>query len=346
MSAPPESPSVESPFAHPHAAWYGGPARRTSRAAVLGLVLAVLLPPVGLVASSVAVGRTGAGRAKGRALAVAGLVVSVLGTLVWTVVLLALLTGSGTAEEASAQVVAAPEADAGQPGGAADAGPGAELDGTADVAADLPDPSEFEVLTPEAWAEVARYPDSRRGDAISVFAEVFDLDDSGKVLVNAGASQPAAGAELDDAALVSLPAVGAAGLAEGDVVRVDAVVDGSRSYDTVDGGENTVVALRALAVEPVGYLDLTPDVTLGTPAPERFGGVDVPVSVVNSGGTTYNFDVTVTAVSPDGATTYASTSAYVDDLTAGRTGQGVASFLEPVPADAVYSVTAVDRYAA
>lgn len=343
MSAPPESPSVQHPSEPrrrlaPGHSYAGVPAaRRTSTTAVLGLLLALVLPPLGLVLSAVAVRGTGAYRARGRGLAVAGVVLSGIGTSVWAVVLVAALAGGGTALDPVDEPVAAPPVTE----------PGPVQDAVTGGAATDPAAPAFEAPTTDTWAELVRDPASHEGEEVSVHAEVFRLDrDAGTLLVNAGPSQPSGGLELADPALVSAPAHGLDGLAAGDVVRVDAVVDGTRSYTTVDGADGTVLALRAVVVEPVGYLDLSRYVTTGPPTPERFGGVDVPVTVVNRGDVTYNYDVTVTATSPDGATTYATTSAYVDDLVADGTGEGVASFLEPVPADAVYGVTAVHRYAA
>lgn len=354
MSTPPESPSAQYPLqAHeqptgsspyPDETSYGAPSRTTSTSAVLGLVFAFLLPVVGLILSIIGITKTGAGKAKGRGLAVAGLIISILGTLFWSFVIIAALAGIGAAvEEAGDTVVVAPADEA-----AADVENPADAP-VEDAGAEAPpaDPSSFEALTPEAWAEIVRDPSAHEGDAISVFAEVFQLDantGAEAFLANAGASQPAGEFELDDLAFVSAPGDGLAQVAEGDVIRVDAVIDGSQSYDTLMGAENTVVSLRAVAIEQVGYLDLTPDITLGAAEPQEFGGVDVPLTVVNSGDATYNYSITVTAVSPDGATQYATTSAYVDNLTPGQSAQESASFFEDVPEDAVYDIATVDRY--
>ncbi|MFI5908472.1 DUF4190 domain-containing protein [Dactylosporangium sp. NPDC051541] len=61
--------------------YYGAPApgkRRTSGLAVAGLVFAFVGPPVGFILSLIAVFKTGAGKAAGRGLAIAGLVISLL----------------------------------------------------------------------------------------------------------------------------------------------------------------------------------------------------------------------------------------------------------------------------
>lgn len=52
--------------------------RRTSGLAIAGFILAFLVAPVGFLVSLIAVFRTGAGRAKGRGLAVVGMIVSVV----------------------------------------------------------------------------------------------------------------------------------------------------------------------------------------------------------------------------------------------------------------------------
>lgn len=52
--------------------------RPTSVLAILGLVFAFVFAPVGLVLSLIAIFKTGAGKAKGRGLAIAGVIISVL----------------------------------------------------------------------------------------------------------------------------------------------------------------------------------------------------------------------------------------------------------------------------
>jgi hypothetical protein len=63
--------------------YQGAPQRPTSVVAVIGLVLAFLLSPVGVVVSAFGIGDTRGGRKAGRGLAVAGVVVGVLGTVLW-----------------------------------------------------------------------------------------------------------------------------------------------------------------------------------------------------------------------------------------------------------------------
>jgi hypothetical protein len=67
---------------------------------VLGLVMAFLLAPVGLVLSIVGLTRTAGGKRKGRGLAVAGIVVSVVMSLLLAVVAVALVSlGNFLADE-------------------------------------------------------------------------------------------------------------------------------------------------------------------------------------------------------------------------------------------------------
>ena len=54
------------------------PPQRTSGLAVTGFILAFLLPLIGFILSLIAIFKTGAGRAKGRGLAIAGVIVSLV----------------------------------------------------------------------------------------------------------------------------------------------------------------------------------------------------------------------------------------------------------------------------
>lgn len=72
-AAPPQygqAPPLQSPEAVPP--------RTTSGLAIAGLILAFLLPPIGLILSIVGLFKTGKGRSKGRGLAVGGIVISLL----------------------------------------------------------------------------------------------------------------------------------------------------------------------------------------------------------------------------------------------------------------------------
>ena len=54
------------------------PRQGTSGLAIAGLILAVLMPPLGFILSLIAVFKTGKGRSKGRGLAVVGIIISTL----------------------------------------------------------------------------------------------------------------------------------------------------------------------------------------------------------------------------------------------------------------------------
>lgn len=88
------APRQEAPYAgqpqQPYQQPYqGGPQRPTSVVAIIGLVLAFLLSPIGVVVSAFGIGDTRGGRKAGRGLAVAGVVVGVLGTVLWVVAIVA-----------------------------------------------------------------------------------------------------------------------------------------------------------------------------------------------------------------------------------------------------------------
>jgi len=73
----------------------GYDARPTSVAAIIGLIGAFVFWPVGLIASIIGVSHTKPGRKKGRGLAIAGLIISVLAAI-GTAVVIALLTAVAT----------------------------------------------------------------------------------------------------------------------------------------------------------------------------------------------------------------------------------------------------------
>jgi hypothetical protein len=68
---PPGEPGYQAPPQVP-------PQRGTSGLAVTGLILAFVAAPIGFILSLIAVFKTGAGRAKGRGLAIAGLIISLV----------------------------------------------------------------------------------------------------------------------------------------------------------------------------------------------------------------------------------------------------------------------------
>ncbi|GAA0559257.1 hypothetical protein GCM10010172_47890 [Paractinoplanes ferrugineus] len=72
---PPSQPDYQNP---PPVA----PAQKTSGLAIAGFIFAFVFSPIGFVLSLIALFKTGAGKAAGRGLAIAGLIISVLGTIV------------------------------------------------------------------------------------------------------------------------------------------------------------------------------------------------------------------------------------------------------------------------
>jgi hypothetical protein len=68
---PPGQPGTEMPPPAP-------PQRGTSALAITGFILAFLAAPIGFILSLIAIFRTGAGRAKGRGFAIAGVIISVV----------------------------------------------------------------------------------------------------------------------------------------------------------------------------------------------------------------------------------------------------------------------------
>lgn len=87
------------PQGGPHGADGGPDSRPTDVVSIVGLVLAFLLAPVGLVVSIVGLVRTAGGRRKGRGFAIAGVVVSVILTLAVVAAVVGLLSVARYASE-------------------------------------------------------------------------------------------------------------------------------------------------------------------------------------------------------------------------------------------------------
>lgn len=329
----------------------GSEQQPTSGLAIAGLVLAFVAPLIGLVVSIIAVVKTGAGKARGRGLAIAGVVISALGTLFWTAIIVAVVTGMSAYDDTTvidsasdAEVVAEEAAPADEPAEAAAGQDAAVEPADAEVAS----VTEFAELSAENWEGLLRDPESRSGDGVVFYAEVFQYDTNtgtDAFLANAGPGQPAAEFELHDSVLVSLVGDSGTQIAEGDVLRVEGVVDGVLDYETLIGGNNSVPAVTAVTVEKVGYLDLTPDVALGEPVPAEYGGADVELTVTNSGDVQYTYSVDIVAESADGSTQYETAYASVDNLAPGQQATVSASFFDDLPEDAVLRVASVERYA-
>ena len=60
---------------------------KTSGLAIAGFIFAFIIAPLGFVLSLIAIAKTGAGKAKGRGLAIAGTIISVLGMIGWALLI-------------------------------------------------------------------------------------------------------------------------------------------------------------------------------------------------------------------------------------------------------------------
>lgn len=63
------------------------PEQKTSGLAIAGLIFAFLIAPLGFVLSLIAIAKTGTGKAKGRGLAIAGTIISILGMIGWALLI-------------------------------------------------------------------------------------------------------------------------------------------------------------------------------------------------------------------------------------------------------------------
>lgn len=98
----PQSPYPQGPHDPPAQAGGARPQAPLDVVSVVGLVLAVLLAPVGLVVSIVGLVRTSGGRRRGRGFAIAGVVVSVVVSILVAVGVVALVAlGSWVSSEVS-----------------------------------------------------------------------------------------------------------------------------------------------------------------------------------------------------------------------------------------------------
>ncbi|MFC5379313.1 DUF4190 domain-containing protein [Aquipuribacter nitratireducens] len=349
MTTPPTVQDQFGPPAQP------APQQPTSGLAVAGLVLAFLAPLIGLVLSVIALGRTGPGKAKGRGLAVAGAVIGALGTLAGALLLIGIVALGSSADEETVVVDSAAQ-DAGVEGAAADNDDSDEAaveEGAAPAEPSVeagpvdPEVTEFSELTAEDWAALLREPETRAGDGVVFFAEVFQFDTNtgtNAFLANAGYTQPTTEFEFQDTVFVQLSGDAGSQLAEGDVLRVEGVVEGVLDYDTLVGGSNSVPSVTAVSIENVGLADLSGDVTLGDLEAGEYGGAEVEVTITNSGDVEYNYSVDVVAESEDGATQYETTYASADNLAPGQSTTVTASFFDDLPDDATLRIASVDRY--
>jgi len=129
----------------------GGPpqdgydARPTSVAAIVGLIGAFVFWPVGLVASIIGIGHTKPGRKKGRGLAIAGLIVSIVAAIgsIITISLIVAVASSPEVQQSTTEL--SQQLDAASQGAAVSAG-----DASGDVVIDSCEAGEFGLLTASA----------------------------------------------------------------------------------------------------------------------------------------------------------------------------------------------------
>lgn len=221
---------------------------------------------------------------------------------------------------------------------------GTTQDPEEEAAVDL---STFTAVDEPAWAQIAKDPDGSKGDRVIVFAEVTQFDSAtgtGALRANVGATQPAGEYELETNAIVVGTDEMLADVTMGDVLRVHAEVTGSLQYETTIGGKMDAPELTAAAIEVVGFLDLTGDAVLGEAVWDEYGGVEVPVTVTNSGSDQMDYSIDVVVESSDGSMQLGSATAYVENLQPGQSGLAQASFYDDIPNDAVFRVASVERY--
>ena len=274
-------------------------------------------------------------------------VAGVLGTVMVTVLVAAALS-SGSGDTASR-----PSGDAGSAERAEGAGvvqPGAPgeasnvEEGAAGGAVDL---ASFAQVDASGWASIERNPDAAAGQQIIVFAEVTQFDAATgdeSFRANAGATQPTSTFELATNTFFDGDAATLAPVAQGDIVRVFAEVQGAMEYETMIGGSTVVPALRVVAIEVVGFLDLTGDATLGSPEKDDWAGFHVPVTITNSGSAVMTYWVEVVVESRDGSVQFESAIATADTLKPGQSTTADAYFFDDAPGDAVVRVASVERF--
>jgi len=217
----------------------------------------------------------------------------------------------------------------------------------ADDEAPAVDPAAYAPLDAAAWAQIAKDPEAARGQKVTIFAEVTQFDSAtgtGSFRANVGAAQPAGEFELETNAMLEGDAEQLSTVTQGDVLKVYTEVTGSLEYETMMGGATVVPALSVAGFEVVGYLDITGDVQLGGPVWGEYGGVDVPVVIVNSASVPMSYSVDIVAESADGTQQFGTAYASGDNLSPGQSTATEASFYEDLPADAVIKVVSVERH--
>ncbi|WP_324013480.1 hypothetical protein [Microbacterium sp. JZ37] len=221
------------------------------------------------------------------------------------------------------------------------------------VAEEEPEPepvdlSTFGEVDAATWAAIAADANAHVGKQVIVYAEVTQYDSytgADSVRANVGATQPGGEYELDvNTFLVAEDDAPFNGVVLEDVLKVHAVVSGAIEYETTMGALEVVPALSVVAVEKVGYKDLTGDTVIGAPVWSGYGSMELPITVTNSAAGPMSYSIEVVAESPDGSTQYDSGYVHVDNLNPGQSGTDNAFFME-IPQDAVYRVVSVERRA-
>jgi predicted RNA-binding protein with TRAM domain len=303
---------------------------------IVSLVLSVLFVPAIL---GVVLGIVGLSRSRrtypptGRGAAITGIVLSVIGAVLGVAVA---VTASNALSGLARTIVEESRTTAPGDGGV---GGGSE--------APVLDPEDFVTVDAAQWESIVKDPAGAEGRAVVVFAEVVRFDSStgaDRFLAISGVDQPGDRGELQAGSVFIGEEPVLAGVEEGDVLKVHAVVTDSMELETRLGGVSAVPALTIAQVEDVGLADLRKDFTLGAAARDQLGILSVPVTVTNSGGETFTYSAKVVAESKDGKTSYDVGTVFVENIKPGRTVKVGVDFFEEVPADAVFRVDGTERY--
>lgn len=350
VAAPPASPysAVDAyPFANEgdnQRAAKNTPATLSLVFGIIAMVANLLLVPtlIAVVCGVVGLNRAKSRASNGRAKSIWGIVLGLVG-VISGVLYLGLMFGGDSPGKV---IPAAAEATPAQ----AEVEDGASADDESPSPSDEPeevDLTTFVTIDEAGWAQIAKDPDATAGNKVIVFAEVTQFDSatgSDTFRASVGAEQPAAEFELETNAVLYGDEAALTDVTLGDVLKVYAVVDGSVDYETMVGGATTAPMLRVAAIENVGFRDLKADVKVGEMTRDEYGYVSVPVTVTNTSSTRMTYDVSLAAETADGKTQLATTSAFAENLGPGQTATVDADFFDEVPRDAVFTVTAVDRY--
>ncbi|MFD7024791.1 DUF4190 domain-containing protein [Promicromonospora sukumoe] len=331
----PYAPGPHAPGPTPYGA-PGGPTAPTNPQATASLVLGIaslflgllFVPSIlGVVLGIVGVARSGRTSPPiGRGAAVTGIVLSVVGAVLGVVTA---VTVSNLVSDTARTIVedaasAAPKASAG------------------------PDLDEFVAVDAAEWESVVKHPGRAEGRAVVVYAEVARFDGTtgdDRFLGGVGVDRPGSERELEDPAVVVGDAPLLDGVETGDVLRIHAVVTDSLELETQLGGLSEVPVLTVAQVEDVGFTDLSEDLAIGTPEQVQPGWFSLPVTVTNTGSRPFTYSATVAAESKDGESSYGKGTVYVEKIGAGKKEKVSVDFFEEVPADAVFRVEFVERYA-